>query len=263
MDTVRGRTATVLTFAMAASAAALVRDAGACSCVGPQLRLIAPDRLDDAPRNAHVRLAMPAQPQKNGSHIVLRAHGSRAEVATTSRSRQYGMVTDVELVPNALLAADTQYELATIDPTAHPPETVFGTFRTGSSSDTTAPRLDSTGHAAAKVNPHPSGGSCGIPGPWVVLEHIRATDPGRADAQLAMAVWLGDASGRIDDTRPPSAIEKLAGEGILLGPASMCDPRSFPFPKTRSMWIGLAVLDEAGNRSATKRVRVDLAGATP
>jgi hypothetical protein len=260
---VRKRTAAVLTFAMAASAAALVRDAGACSCLGPQLRLLSPDRLDDAPRNVHVRLAMPSQPQTGGSRVVLRAHGSRAEVATTSRSRQYGMVTHVELVPSAPLAANTQYELATIDPAAHPPETVFGTFRTGSSSDTTAPRLESTGQAAAKVNPHASGAACGIPGPWVVIEHIRANDPGRDDAQLAMAVWLGDASGRIDDTLPPTAMEKLAAGGILLGPASLCDPRSFPFPKTRTMWIGLAAIDEAGNRSATRRVRIDLAGATP
>lgn len=246
--------------------AVLVRDAGACSCAGPRTRLLAPTAADDVPLNARVRLWGPAA-AASSARYALRVHGQTAEVAVTTRTMPYGDVSILELVPNAPLAPGAQYEVATIDDTAHPPVTVYGTFTTGADMDTTAPHVDEPGTVSVKHGTH--FGTCGTPGPWIAIEGMRASDPGRAKAQLAIAFWVADANGKIDDTKPPTAIEKIeptrapGATSLTLGNASVCDPRSFPFPKRGGPFgLGLALVDEAGNKSATRRVRLD-AGVLP
>ena len=66
-----------------------VTDAHACSCVGPRVRYLTPDRLDDAPLNARVRLEVPlgrragapASPRR-----VLRENGTGREIEVTERA---------------------------------------------------------------------------------------------------------------------------------------------------------------------------------
>jgi hypothetical protein len=234
------------------------REVGACSCMGPDTTLVAPERVDDAPLNAKIRVEMPSP----SSTLVLRVHGRTATVAATARAiATAGSTTFVELTPSAPLEPSTQYEVATVDATQIPPNRVFGTFRTGRSTDTAAPRIDAMGPAVAYKNANPMGSMCMVPGPWVTIEGVVAEDPGRRDAQLLFAVWLGDASGAIDTKKPPTALLTAHAGRLDLGRTSLCDPRDFPFPTSGNAWLGIAVLDEAGNTSAVRRMRVDLAGA--
>jgi len=239
----------------------LEREAGACSCAAATITLAGPDRVDDAPRNARVRVEVPQARGPSARPVVLRVHGG-SEVPTSSRTTASGgALSTLELVPGAPLAAATQYEVATVDPASVPAITVFGTFRTGSASDVTAPRIDALGAASAFKIANARGEACQIQGPWVIIEDVHASDPGRPDAQLAFAVWLGDAAGNVDTRRPPTAIVWSREDRLTIGQSSLCDPHAFPIPKATSMVLGIAALDEAGNQSTLRRVRVDLAAA--
>lgn len=237
------------------------REAGACSCGGPVVALIGPDRVDDAPLNTKVRLEMPNLGAV--ASMVLRVHGSGKVVVTTARSfTPGGWLSFVELTPSAPLEPSTQYEVATVEPTKVPSTTVIGTFHTGTTADTTPPHLDSVGAPLAFKNINPMGSACQVAGPWINIDGVRAADPGRPDAQLVYGVWLGDAGGNIDAKRPPTALlSAIEVEHLQIGQSSVCDPRGFPIPKAAVMWLGIAAIDEAGNTSAVRRVRVDLAGA--
>jgi hypothetical protein len=237
-----------------------VRDAGACSCVGPEVALLSPDRVDDAPLNVRVRADVPSYGSSGAPQVVLRVHGG-AVVETTSRSIPSGSVTTVELTPKRPLAAQTRYEIAAVDTSRRPSITIFGTFKTGDATDTVAPKLDTLGVVTAHKATNAISSACQASGPWVTLDGVVASDPGRAGAQLGLAIWLGDGAGKVDDTKTPTAIEPLHGSSVQIGRSSICSPRSFPFPQTGQPWLGIALVDEAGNRSATRRVRVDLTNA--
>jgi hypothetical protein len=151
----------------------------------------------------------------------------------------------------------------TIDSQRHPPNHVLGTFKTAASqvADTTPPRIDKLGTAFA-VKGRGMSSSCGVPGPWIVANDLAASDPGRPTAQLLYGVWLGDNAGNIDATKPPTRILRAEGAtSLVIGQSSLCDFDDFPIPTTPFVWLGIAALDEAGNQSALKKVRVDLAGA--
>lgn len=251
--------------ALAALAAAFVapgesgeREAGACSCAGPRLTLLSPERVDDAPLNAKVRVEVPA----NGSSgkITLRVVGGAEVAVTMNRYKPGGWLELVELVPKAPLGASTRYEVASVDLDQYPSTVVFGTFRTGVSADTTAPRVERLGAAVAHRSRRSGGGSCQVAGPWVTIEGVRAVDPGRAEAQLAVGVWLGDAAGNVDASKPPTAIVSPFKGTLHVGRTSLCDPHDFPLPKGGSAWLGVAALDEAGNASGLRKMRVDLSG---
>jgi hypothetical protein len=257
--------------ALSGSAATTEREAGACSCAGPQTVLVAPDRADDVPLNARIRVDalspahVNAPPRLNGaSSLVLRVYPTGAVVPTTLRTfAAGGQLAIAELVPSALLAPATQYDVALHDALDWPTTTVVGTFRTAKTSDTTAPRIHAVGAATAFKSAH-TGGTCEVAGPWVTIEGISADDPGRPDAQLLYAVWLGDSAGNVDTKKPPTALVR-AHDGMLeLGQTSLCDAHDFPIAKKAAfMWLGIAAIDEAGNTSAERKVRVDLAGARP
>jgi hypothetical protein len=261
-----GRTALTALVTIAALSAAVAsgeREVGACSCSGPETTLLGPERVDDVPLNTKVRVEVPAQSIGGvGAVPMLRVHGRATPIATTTRViAPGGWASFVELTPSAPLEPSTQYEVATVDTSKVPPNRVFGTFRTGRATDTTAPRVDSMGPAVAYKNTNAMGSMCMVPGPWVTIEGVVADDPGRRDAQLVFAVWLGDASGAIDTRKAPTSLERAHGGRLDLGQTSLCDPHAFPFPKTPFVWIGIAAMDEAGNTSAVRRMRVDLAGA--
>ncbi len=234
--------------------------------MGPGVAMITPEpaRADDVPLNTRVRAFVPLAGMGRGGRLVLRRQGSIDEVPARTEATRQASRSLVELTPSRPLDAGAAYEVAVVDPSRFPSTVVFSTFRTGTATDTTAPRLDSGGTAKVERS---AGGvltSCSVPGPWVTIRGVAASDPGRARAQLAIAVWLGDAAGRVDDTRPPTTVERyLPGDAVTLGARGVCDPRTFPVPPSGPMWIGLAALAEAGKRSAVRRMRIDLGTALP
>lgn len=241
--------------------ALFVRDAGACSCVPPDAALLAPDRSSAAPLNAKVRIEVASYGK--APVPVLRVHGG-ADVPVKTRKLGGGDLDVLELTPVTPLAPATQYEVATVDDARHPPIHVLGTFKTGASPDTTPPRIERMGNVAAtRPGSRAMSSSCGVPGPWVTVDELEASDPGRPDAQLAYAVWLGDASGKIDDTKPPTRILAGMPRALVIGRSSLCDPHDFPFPATTHAWLGIAAIDEAGNTSALRKVKVDLKAGKP
>lgn len=260
----RGAAATLLAMVLvSADAVSTETEAGACSCIGPTISLVTPDRVDDAPLDTKVRVEVPSHTaMASTGTLILRAHVDGTTIATTSRAiSPGGSLSLVELSPSGPLAPKTQYEVAMVDPGKVPSTTVIGTFRTGATTDAAAPRLDSMGPAVAYMNPNPMGAACQVGGPWVTVDGLSAVDPGRAEAQLVYGVWLGDAAGNIDTKRAPTAIARAREGRLHVGQSSLCDPRGFPIPRAPSMWLGIAAIDEAGNKSAPRRVRVDLARA--
>jgi hypothetical protein len=236
-----------------------VADARACWCTGPIDAFVGPG--DDAPLGAVVRLVVPAR-SSHASAVVLREVGG-AKIGAGVRTWLDGDLTFVELRPTALLKKSTQYELALVDPAAFPSTTVFGTFRTGAAEDRIAPKLAAVGTAVAKSNPSPGGGSCAIFGPWIEIGPVLADDPGRPDAKLMYAIWAADAAGNIDTAKPPQALVDSYGGTVTVGATSSCDPHGFPIPKVPFLGLAIAAVDESGNTSPARKLRVDLRSVVP
>jgi hypothetical protein len=227
------------------------RDTSACTCAGSFLLYDGPSS-DEAPTNTHVRL--------EGSYqgtLVLRAHGG-GDVPT--RVRLIGGLT--ELVPTQDLAPNTRYEVAIVNPGSHPPAHVFGTFKTGTARDTTAPQLDSLGHQGTHLNLHAIGSACQVRGPWISLTGFAAHDE-RPNAELAFGVWSADANGKIDTVnRSPDALLFAYSGTITIGQASACDFHAFAFNGS-VVSLAVAAIDEAGNVSRGIRFRADLSRDAP
>lgn len=240
--------------------AVLVRDAGACSCMPPEPTLLSPQRGEEVPANAKIRVEMPAY-GGNNAQLVVRVHDG-ANIETRTRKIGGRTIEIVELSPVAPLAADTRYEIVTIDSQRHPPNHVLGTFKTGAkiANDTTPPRFDKMGAVYAEKSGRMRN-SCSVPGPWILVNDLAASDPGRPGAQLVYGVWLGDNAGNVDTTKPPTRLLRAHGSNLVIGQASSCHFYDFPIPSTAFAWIGIAAIDESGNQSTMKKVRVDLAGA--
>jgi|GEM_PF-5138849 len=181
----RGGIATAaIAYAAAALAAAIggfEHEARACSCAPPAAVLVTPDRVDDAPLGAKLRIELGADDA--GSELLVRT-AAGAEVATTiAQKKTLGTVTQLELAPSAPLAARTQYEVALKKPDRHPSVIVFGTFRTGDARDVTPPTFDAPGIVTAFRRQNAASAACQVPGPWVTVDGVRAEDPGRPAAR--------------------------------------------------------------------------------
>jgi hypothetical protein len=234
----------------------------ACSCTNdPAFQLITPGLVDAAPPNTKIRAAVPAGP----GTLVLRTDRGDEVPSTTRAFKTGGGVDLVELTPRAPLAPSTRYQVAFINPARHPSTVVFGLFRTGTAPDTAPPRFEPVGKATGHRVNDAQGSACEVEGPWVEIENVRANDPGRADARLTFGVWLGDAAGRIDASKPPTGMFLLGKEGpLVVGRDSLCSSSDFPFPKGGGpLSLGVAALDEAGNASAMQRVNVAIPGGAP
>lgn len=239
------------------------RPARACSCGGPDASLLSPKGGTAAPTSSRVRLIVPA----TGRPLpFLRVHGG-AKVATTAKSSPLGEGDNaaflVELAPMRPLQAGTRYEIALETPGEYPPTTVFGTFKTGSSADTTAPRIDSLGKATPERSSELLGSTCDLGVPWIAFEGLKASDPGREGADLVIAAWIGDAQGKVDLRGPPASVTRAREGKFTLGRTSLCDALGAPLPRSPVVTVALAVLDESGNRSAPQTVRVDMSAGTP
>ncbi len=240
-----------------------MRDAAACSCVGPRSSMLTPDRLDDAPLNTKVRIELAPRARAAGSakpKVVLRAHGQAGEVAVTPRSMPSGSVEVVELAPNAPLAPSTQYEVAVIEESLHPSTLVVGTFRTGTTADTTPPKVERFGRAVAYKNLTAGGGDCSIRGPWIEVSDVAASDPSRPNAQTMWAVWRAK-DGKLDTKAAPATIVGTFQGTLTIGKRSLCDPHEFSLPKEGSITLAVAAVDEAGNASPPRTVVIDIGAA--
>jgi hypothetical protein len=245
--------------ALAIALPAHERGAAACSCMGPSLAFLTPSG-DAVSRNAIVRIEVPTSSAGAGaaqaSSIVLREHGG-APVATRDASVPGAEVTLHQITPNDPLKADTRYEIAIVEPTKHPPTTVVGTFKTGSAIDNAPPRLDSIGAKYTHINTHFGGGDCSIRGPWITLTGVAASDPGRADAQLAFGVWQADASGKLDTKRMPDAFVFPYQNALTIGQSSLCSVHQFAF-NASVVTLAVAAFDESGNASRPITFRADV-----
>jgi hypothetical protein len=230
--------------------------AEACSCMGPSLALRSP-MGDGAPLNVHVRVEVPSPGAgAPAPALILREHKG-AVVATQTRTIAGPAITLVELTPSAPLSRETRYEIATVDPTKHPPNTVIGVFKTGTATDVTPPKLDRIGAHTTHLNTHFGGGDCSIRGPWVSLSGIVAHDADRPDAELAYGVWQADTSGKLDTKRTPDAlIFPYRGE-LTIGQSSLCDMSQFSF-NAPAVTLAVAAFDDAGNASKPIVFRADV-----
>jgi hypothetical protein len=219
--------------------------------------LITPQRALAAPTNTHLRIEGPTGMATG--NIVLRARGGAQVPIQLVRTMVTGMVTLVELFPSSALLPRTRFEVATIDPTAHPSTIVFGNFTTGDRDDTTPPQFDSIGHQRTRINAQWGFGDCSIHGPWVELADLVVRD--RADAQLVYGLWNPDASGTLSTQRSPDAVLIPFRGVVTIGQSSLCDMQ--PPLKGPVVTFAVAAIDEAGNVSQPIRVRADVTRNTP
>ncbi|HEU4410010.1 MAG TPA: hypothetical protein VFS43_32445 [Polyangiaceae bacterium] len=265
-------------------------EAVACPVVEPKPSVLTPAREVEASLNERVRVLLPPEGRYGGGPGALRLRARPGpgveprEIAVRARplGSAWGYFSLVELTPLAPLAPSTRYEVALVrsDPQQQPPLVVFGAFRTGGSADTTAPRIESVAGVKVQRGDDPA---CTPDTPQVVLEGLEARDPGRPKAQLLFGVWLADASGNIDPSRPPDDILGLdepppppppspdapnaapppkVGPSLVIGRRRGCDdPSALALPAGPSIALGVAAIDEAGNASALRRVKVAVPGA--
>lgn len=254
------------------------RDAPACVCARfKSVVVLAPNRLDETPRNTRVRLELSPNYVEGSSarRVVLRATGSGTIVPTLEYgpTPKEGVSAVMELAPRTLLEPRTRYEVAVLSPKvgAYPSTQVVTTFVTGTTIDTVPPELDPLGKVTVGGLPKSksigvAGGvvvivddSCGGDTPHVAIDRVSARDPERPNARLVYGVWLGDRkTGKIDYARPPTGIF-LAGDSgsLVIGARDSC-AMEFPFPDAPSATLGVAALDEAGNQSKPQTLSVAL-----
>lgn len=252
--------------AVAALGLGLLRtsDTSACTCLGPQLTIVGPDRVDDAALNVRVRFEVPSRGTPFGAKsAVLRVSDTGAAADVSERDWRDGSNLYVELTPTTSLQPSTRYEVAFVDPDpkAYPKVTVLGTFKTGTATDTTAPVLDAVGAAVAKGSGAFST-TCSVRGPWIAVSGLAAHDPGRPNAKLKYGIWVADAAGHLDTSKPPATLLDPWDDSVYLGRRSLCDPHDFPISMTApSMTIAIAAVDESGNTSPPRRLpKISLVG---
>lgn len=231
--------------------------ASACSCGDVEGVMLSPARDLPAPLNTHVLVDAYNAGRAPGHDPVLRVHGG-AEVPITWAKVTTRDFPSIEIVPKAPLAPRTTYEVGIKDPRQHPQLFVFGAFTTEDASDTKAPTLNGLGPVTVRRNPVLAAQICGYVGTWLSLDGISATDPGRPNGRMALYVWGADAKGVVDDRKQPLTIEVIAGGRAEIGRETICDRhRGVPLPTSGVASLGVAVADEAGNRSPTQRIKVD------
>lgn len=224
----------------------------ACSCVEPEPRLLSPSRSVKAPRNSSVRVVIPTHLK---GKLTLRKHRG-GEIDARRIDSPLPNAAHVELTPVQTLDADTRYEVALIRPDEHPSTLVFGTFVTANDSDTKAPTRAKIGKTTVNGHRAMAMTSCGVNTPWAEIFLSDARDPDRDDARLLYAVWASKSPGGIDTKAPPTAFLVPHDGKIKLGRTSYCDPDDFPLPRSGTVTLAIATIDEAGNRSPVQNVNL-------
>lgn len=235
------------------------REASACSCgVGPP-RLLSPVRHAPAVLNAKIRIAVATHwMPKPGDRVEIRTVDGGSLVPVVEHRMRLGDLDVFDLTPRAPLAKNTRYAVALVRTDQKPSTWVFGSFRTGTEVDHQPPSLAPLGKVVTG-----GGGSmfsmCDTSDVYANVFSVAGSDAGRASARLLYGVWIGDPAGKIDATKPPTGLLELEEGGWLaIGNADLCNMLKFPFPARRDVVLGIAAVDEAGNKSAIRAVRVRL-----
>lgn len=173
----------------------------------------------------------------------------------------------IELIPAAELAPRKRYEIWRSESRARWPDRMVGTVRTGASPDRKPPEWRGIREADPILPPGPrmlgarrvividSGGS-GIA--------VSAEPPRDAEGRVLYAAWRGDAGKPIDYTRPPDGYatptsSEPGRDSFTLGWPGPCAQSTLAVPSNaKSIRIGIAATDLAGNRSATSERDVTL-----
>ncbi len=250
----------VIALGLAASVIAL-RDATACSCGRGPAHMMSPDRAKDVPINAHVRFEMKDAPAK--TETIFRKVGTVESVPATQRRTRFGSTDSFELVPDRALDPSTQYEVGWVDPWRRIHDRIIGTFETGRAADKAAPVIDRIESVSTFMRDPHEVLPCGSGQRWIQLEKVVVSDPDRSDAQLSFLIWVADKAGKLDTKAVPQVVLRSPADGALrLGAESSCDPRVIPFAtETGTTSFAIAVVDEAGNRSAIRTFPVDFGAA--
>lgn len=234
---------------LAVSLVCITNDVDACSCVPPRPVLLSPESSVKAPVNTHVRIALPSYLKGT---LVFRKHKG-ADIPFQRFNSPAQRTPHIALVPSQNLEPDTRYEIALVNPEAHPSTFVFGTFVTGTDVDSTAPTNPKITRAV--VNAHRSSmmTSCAVSTPWAQIFLNKSEDPDKTDMPVLYAVWSASGKEKIDLNGPPTAFVREDGGKLKLGRTSYCDPDEFPLPSSGTVSLAIAAVDSAGNRSAVQR----------
>jgi hypothetical protein len=265
----RGRGCAVVAALVVAAALAAAPQARACSCGTAGVTFaIAPAGGAPVARNVRVRVSSRGwydddRPAALRLDVVLRAANGR-RVAARARVFRDGSGAQVrELVPRALLAPDTTYEVAVevavIDRAGRAARTPLaaGRFRTGQVVDGGAPRWDGIVAASLEQKQVPEwSGLCDSARPFGVLRLATPEDP--ESSSIVFAVWLAPSGGAIDYAQPPVIYVAARADAIGIGAPSKCGHGELPSlePGTR---VGLRAVDQAGNLSPPSDVVLTLA----
>jgi hypothetical protein len=242
----------------AAIAAGAPGDAEALSCAPPRVA-VTPAGDVAAPLNTRVLITIPPRTghfdKPSGVAQVsasLRERGKSEMVPVARIELGAGEQRQIELAPVKPLRPRTQYDvlLGRTDKPDQAP-TVAGSFRTGGEADRQAPIWN--GVERATISPR-TRGSWGWSGPYARLRYVTASDESTPTPMLRFGVWLPDASGKLDYTRPPVTWEDGSDGIATLTGGGPCGWATFGFPIVTR--LGVRVADLAGNLGPPSEVRL-------
>lgn len=221
-----------------------------CGALAPSL--LFPIDGQEAPLNSKITISLGVQ-RDWVSRVVLRPRrGAAVEVSNAPLPGPLGQVL-VQLSPKQPLEPNTQYELAIIRPADdHPNALIFGTFVTGSTSDGKAPTIRLEGsHYFEEADRD------GVVKSWLEIG-VGTEDGDRQGTGKMFAIWFPDAKGRLVTTGPAALYVRQDASVVRVSSPDLCNGWNVPLPsKLGATEFGLAALDEANNRSAIVRVKVD------
>lgn len=248
-----------LAIALAACAAVIAHPepAAACSCMMPRIQ-ISPEGAG-APTNATVVAWIPrgGYGARGAVTLTLREKLSGAPVAVDYRTAGSADVGVVEMIPRAPLKPGTAY--AVIEARAGGGVDEVGGFVTGDARATRAPAWNGVVNGGY-FQDKPVCCMCMTDDPYILLE-LSADPHGPADRKLdavaRYAVWVADASGKLDYKRRPVTYLPGGSARLWLGHPSTCAPDDFKIPRRKALRLGIRPVDLAGNLGTASEIVLD------
>jgi hypothetical protein len=231
--------------------AVLVRaeHAHACSCGMPRIE-ISPTGTD-APTNSTVVAWVPSYVLRDtgSTEINLSVRKKSGDTITVDYKKLgSASVTVIEMTPKGTLSPNTEYEIVRLDGET---ASVVGSFSTGA-------REEHPGKGIAKANYYkavPVCCMCMTSDPYAQIELKEKIDDKRA-TQYRVGIWIAGSDGKIDYKKPPVTYEQT-GDTLWLGHPSTCSPANFLFPKSKTLKLGVKLVDLAGNASTASEFVLD------
>ena len=238
--------------------------AGACPNVGQvMVNLRSP-----APTNVQIRLTFTEELARvydleNGSSqiikstevaaddavFILRLQGTQKQIATTTRRFSQSALPMFLLVPDAPLKPNSEYELALL----HKDQSfAFNVFRTGSSSDAVAPKLERVRRPRFRRRRHVRHWKDSS-GPDASIQLVGVSNEPGLEVEihdLSLSESAGPETLRATQSIYPGPKNKMT---IRFGKVSSCGAANFIFParvkgRRVSLPLGVRVVDTAGNK---------------